>query len=104
MPHMFPERPREATPDSERRVFAALESSLSRDFVVFHSLAWHGRRGKPDGEIDFLIAHPEGLIALEVKGGGIEFDAASAVWFSTDRFGERRQIADPFAQALTAKH
>ncbi len=104
MARTFPERPRATSPDSERRVLDALKTTLDDDFVVFHSVAWHGRRGKPDGEVDFLIAHPNGLLVLEVKGGGIEFEATTASWFSTDRHGERFHIADPFTQALTGKH
>ena len=104
MARMFPERPRATSPDSERRVFNELKATLDDEFVVFHSVAWHGRRGKPDGEVDFLVAHPNGLLVLEVKGGGIGFEATTASWFSIDRHGERFQISDPFTQALTGKH
>ena len=69
---MFPERIRHSidgveVPSSERQVFDALRCGLDDDYVVFHSVAWHGRGRKPDGEADFLIAHPDlGLLVLEV--------------------------------------
>jgi hypothetical protein len=83
----------------------ALGSTLDDDFVVFHSVAWHAQSRKPDGEADFLIAHPElGFIVVEVKGGAIDFEASRARWSSRDRLGETHAIKDPFTQALNAKH
>ncbi len=42
---------------------------------------------------------------VEVKGGGIRYDAASGGWFSRDRTGaEHRLKRDPFEQAKDAKH
>lgn len=56
-------------PSSEREVFEALRCALGQDFVVFHSVSWRGRGKKPDGEADFLIAHPDlGLLVLEMAG------------------------------------
>jgi Nuclease-related domain len=100
----FPERPPEDTPDSEIAVFHAL-AGLDERFTVFHSVGWHRGDGKPDGEADFLVAHPVlGLLVLEVKGGGIDFDAGSGRWTSRDRKGNVNPIHDPFDQALAAKH
>jgi hypothetical protein len=100
----FPEHPPEATPDSEVEVFRAL-TGLDDRFTVFHSVSWHRGEGKPDGEADFLIAHPElGFLVLEVKGGGIDFDAGSGRWTSRNRKGDVNPIHDPFDQALAAKH
>lgn len=104
MARIFPERPPEGAPDSEKSVFRRLASDLSDEFAVFHSVAWHRGDGQPDGEIDFLVAHPEfGMLTLEVKGGGIEHDPRWG-WYSTNRYGARLRINDPFQQALTAKH
>ena len=110
MARMFPERIRHSidgveVPSSERQVFDALRCGLDDDYVVFHSVAWHGRGRKPDGEADFLIAHPDlGLLVLEVKGGGITVNPQTGVWLSEDRSGTVHEIKDPFQQALTAKH
>ena len=41
---------------------------------------------------------------MEVKGGGIGFDASADEWFSIDRTGGRHVISDPVAQALRAKY
>ncbi len=105
MAKLFPERLPSDTFDSERRVYEALARDLDDDFTVFHSVSWHAQSRKPDGEADFLIAHPDlGFIVLEVKGGGIDFDARRSQWSSTDRSGVSHPIHDPFTQALHAKH
>ena len=104
MARFFPERPPDGTPNSEIEVFRVL-SGLDDRFTVFHSVSWHRGGGRPDGETDFLIAHPEhGLLVLEVKGGGIDYNASTAAWSSRDRTGRRHPIQDPFEQALHAKH
>jgi hypothetical protein len=104
MAKSFPEHPPADTPDSEVAVFDAL-MGLDDRFTVFHSVGWHRDKGKPDGEADFLVAHPElGMVVLEVKGGGIGFDAGTAKWWSRDRNGVAHDLADPFDQALKAKH
>ena len=92
-------------PNSERVVHARLRETLDDSFVVFHSVAWHGRGAKPDGEIDFVVAHPTlGLLLLEVKGGEIAINPKTGVWTSRNEGGEVNVIKDPYAQALTAKH
>ena len=73
MARMFPERVDPGTPLSERKVFEAFER-LDDDWLVFHSVAWQGRRHgrQGDGEADFVIAHPaKGITIVEVKGGAI---------------------------------
>jgi len=101
---MYPERPRADAPESERRVYQYLARTLDDRFVVFHSLAWHGRGRKPDGEVDFLIAHPDlGMLVLEVKGGGIAYDPVRGKWTSEDRDGLVHEIKDPWNQALDAR-
>src|SRR4051794_608157 len=82
---MYPERLPADAPRSEAVVYEALRQTLSADFVVFHSIPWHvDARNHPDGEADFLVAHADlGLMVLEVKGGGIEWDGSSGecrVW------------------------
>ena len=104
MARMFPERPRAGAPTSERRVYDYLERTLDERFVVFHSLAWHGRANKADGEVDFLIAHPDlGMLVLEVKGGGIAYDPVRGQWTSQNKEGRVNEVNDPWNQALDAR-
>ena len=102
--------PESLTPDTEstaeRRVFERLRDETSEDIVAFHSVAWLvPSRGRPrQGEADFVVAHPEhGVLALEVKGGAIRFDAEQGKWFSSGRQGEVK-IKDPVRQAANASH
>lgn len=111
MAKRFPERLPESIqqdPDrgAERRVYDAL-SQLPDSFTIFYSVAWLGRTdaGAQDGEADFVVAHPElGILVLEVKGGGICFDAASGAWSSTNRHGQTFEIKDPAEQARRNKY
>jgi len=86
---------------AEGKVFAALETGLDDGWEAFHSVGWVRRdkeRGSDDGEIDFVIAHPDhGILCLEVKGGGIE--CRHGEWFGIHD-GERERIRDPFQQAI----
>ncbi len=86
---------------AEGKVFDALEERLGDGWEVFHSVGWVSRdrkKGSEDGEIDFVIAHPErGVLCLEVKGGGIE--CKHGEWFGIHD-GVREGIRDPFAQAI----
>ena len=86
---------------AEGKVFDALEERLGDGWEVFHSVGWVSRdkeKGADDGEIDFVIAHPErGVLCLEVKGGGIE--CRHGEWFGIHD-GVREGIRDPFVQAI----
>lgn len=93
---------------AERKVYEKLRNGLSDSFTVLHSVSWISHNSKDfaqDGEADFLIAHPKlGILIIEVKGGGISFDAHTGSWFSTDRLGTKHLIKNPFSQAANAKH
>ncbi len=85
---------------AERKVFEAF-SELGQSFVVFYSVAWQARKdGRTrDGEADFVIAHPDlGILVLEIKGGGVSYDASKGEWTTTDRYGES-YVIDPVEQA-----
>ncbi len=104
--------PAEIRSDRRRRaeieVFARLEQDLDDNWYAFYSRPWWGlsdRGGELDGEADFIVAHPErGLLFLEVKGGGVEFDGAHGKWTSTDGLGVTHKIKDPINQAMVCKH
>jgi len=90
--------------DSEKRVAAALQR-LPDDWTVLHHVSWQSKRGgrQGDGEADFILVHPKrGILVVEVKGGGIEIETGR--WFTTDRYGHRFSIRNPFEQAVASKH
>ena len=87
-------------PMSERIVFDAVKSNLSNDWYVFHSFDYVARglyQKRWDGEIDFLLYHPEkGILILEVKGGSVSY--RNGQWFQEDR------PMDPVGQARKNKY
>jgi hypothetical protein len=111
MARIYPERlPESALQDprraAERRIYTLL-SELPSSFNVFYSVAWLSRSsdGVYDGEADFVIAQPDlGILVLEVKGGGIAFNAQLGEWTSIDRDGVVHPIKDPVEQARKSKH
>lgn len=104
---MIPERPVEGCARAEQRLFARIKDSLDDHYVALHQVAWllPGERGRPEqGEADFVIAHPErGIVAFEVKGGAISYDARTGKWLSIGRKGEF-PIKDPFRQVQDEAH
>ena len=92
----------------EATVYRACRDGLSDDFDVYFSVGWILQRpdhSANDGETDFVICHRDhGFLTVEVKGGGIGFDAATGAWTSTDRNGMVHRIKDPVMQARTAKY
>jgi hypothetical protein len=93
---------------AEARFYSACRDDLPADVVVIHSASWIYRdaRGKlREGEADFTILVPQsGVLAVEVKGGGVAFDAGAGRWYSVDREGQRNEIKDPFKQASSERH
>jgi hypothetical protein len=92
---------------AERRLYEGFLEQLDDEFVVYHSVDWvvAGRRGPDEGEADFVITHPElGLLALEVKGGRIEFDPRTKRWTQTGHSGTHVLDEDPFHQAKDGMH
>jgi RecA/RadA recombinase len=93
--------------EGERSVFHAIKS-LDERCSVFYSLAWLNPRYREwrsalQGEADFVIIDPRrGLLVIEVKGGGIRYEANC--WIQTNTAtGEEFQI-DPVAQANRSAH
>lgn len=93
---------------AEARFYEACRDQLPADVVVIFSIDWLYLNNKGrliEGEADFTVLSPQGgVLAVEVKGGGVSFDAASGVWRSIDRHGERNVIKDPFKQASNERH
>ena len=93
---------------AEAKVYRALRDGLPDDYVVLFQVGWILKEEEAqakDGEIDFLICHPAlGYLCIEVKGGGIGFEASTGEWFSVDRHLQKHVIASPINQALKAKY
>ena len=91
---------------AEASFYRACKKHLDPRCLVIHSLsliASSNKLGNQVAECDFLIIHPEfGILAVEVKGGGIEFDPQhDGEWYSTGRDGHRVKIKDPFQQSVS---
>lgn len=93
---------------AEAKVYRALRDHLPQGYVVFFQVGWILRREEEqarDGETDFLVCHPDrGYLCIEVKGGGIGFDADTGEWYSIDRHRDKHSIKNPISQALKAKY
>ncbi len=93
---------------AEVKVYNRLKDALPEGWIVFYSRPWLGltSTGKErDGECDFVVAHPEhGVVAIEVKGGGIAYLPESDTWTSTNRDGIEFTIKNPIEQAKRSKH
>lgn len=105
---MYPRRltPAHVKSRAEQSVFRALETYLGDEWSVFHSVGLVYRdpkRGAVDDEVDFVLAHPEkGVIALEVKGGGLE--CHNGEWRRRSADGEPETIRDPIEQAIDHRY
>ena len=93
---------------AECKVYDRLSDELPDEFVVYYSRPWLGLKPtgeEIDGECDFLVAHANhGILAIEVKGGGVSFDSRTDRWTSVDRNKFRHKIKNPVDQAKSAKH
>jgi hypothetical protein len=93
---------------AERKVFTRMAAELDDSWVVFYSRPWLGLKPdgeEIDGECDFLVARADsGILAIEVKGGGISYEPQEDQWTSQDRYGFRHRIKNPVAQAKSSKY
>ena len=98
---MIPSRPYDTGSQAEKRIFERLRAAFDDRYAAFHSLkpTRHPRKRFP--EIDFVVCGPEGLYAIEVKGGRVT--CRDGVWRYQDRNGGvTRSQESPFRQAETA--
>lgn len=105
MAKMIPPYCDDGAPRSEKRVFQQLkEDGGTRDWTVFHSLGLARRPSGPYGEIDFVVIIPrEGIVCLEVKGGGVS--CRDGVWRTMDGRGQVHELLkSPFRQVQDAMH
>ena len=110
MPHMYPEtlEKQDVQSNAEYNLYQACKQQLSKDFYVFHSVAWLGVRVSGehpvDGETDFVIAHPKmGILLIEVKGGLIGVNGESG-WYSIRKDNSKVTIKNPIDQVKKNKY
>lgn len=83
---------------SERAALDDLRAQLDDSFRIYANVDFLTGGGDHEGEVDFLILHPElGLLVLEVKGHGVERGTDGA--WTRMAGGERVPCKDPFLQA-----
>ncbi len=100
---MIPSAPFRTGSQAEKRVFDRLRRAFDDRYAAYHSLKPTRHRNKRFPEIDFVICGPEGLYAIEVKGGRVS--CLGGVWQYQDRFGHvDRSQEGPFRQAESALH
>jgi hypothetical protein len=93
---------------AEARFYEECRRQLPADVLVIYSANWIYRDGRGrllEGEADFTIVVPQsGVFAVEVKGGGVSFEASTGRWSSVDRNHRTHEIKDPFRQASNERH
>ena len=102
---MVPPRPHDTRSQAEKRIFERLRGTFAgRDgYTVYHSLKPVRHPGKRFPEIDFLVSCPQGLYAIEVKGGRVS--CRDGVWRYVDRRGTVTNSREsPFRQVEAALH
>lgn len=108
IPGMTEEQLRNLQSKAEAKFYLACKEQLPDDVLVIHSVGWiyKDERGRlKEGEADFTVISPHtGILTIEVKGGGVAFDAQTGSWYSIDRHQNRNKIKDPFRQASNERH
>ncbi|QPI41635.1 MULTISPECIES: nuclease-related domain-containing DEAD/DEAH box helicase [Pectobacterium] len=112
MARMLPELTREQLrglkSQAEARFYEECRRQLPADVLVLYSINWIFRNDRGwllEGEADFTIVMPQsGVFAVEVKGGGVSFDAVTGRWQSIDRNSTVHDIKDPFRQAAGERY
>ncbi len=108
IPQLNAEQLRAFPSRAEARFYEACRDQLPEELLVIYSAKWLYRdsRGRiNEGEADFTILSPNlGILAVEVKGGGVTFEPATGAWNSVDRDGIANAIKDPFLQASKERH
>jgi hypothetical protein len=89
---------------AEEKLHLCFQEDTPADWFIIHSFRWVSiqNKGKPQGEGDFVVFHPQyGVMVVEVKGGGVEY--RSGEWFSASGDGSIVKIKDPEKQASDTK-
>lgn len=91
--------------DAEKKLYKMLrEVDLGGGAVALHSQNLPEHEYKEWCEIDYVLIMPEGILALELKGGRVTRDE-DGIWEFTDRFGDTHKRSEgPFDQASSGKY
>ena len=109
IPVLSEEQIEEIPSRAEQKVYKALAEQLPNDCLVVHSLEFIKQTSRfkshGDREADFVIFSPRfGVLVVEVKGGGIEYNNSINKWYSIDRNNNKHEIKNPVQQAKDAKY
>jgi hypothetical protein len=104
IPHLSPNQIATIPSRAEQKVYTALQAQMPNDWLVVHSLEFIMTTSKynshGDREADFVIFAPKyGVLVVEVKGGGIEYDKRIDQWYSIDKNQCKNEIKNPLRQA-----
>ena len=100
MTRMIPESiPSTVQSNAEKRVFKWIrEAPGTASWVCLHSVVLHTHDRKRRAEVDFVLLTPQGVFAIEVKGGGLTCD--NGVWHSIGADKVKHRLKEsPFEQA-----
>jgi len=95
---------------AESKVYAALKSELTEEFIIYYNVPWTASLTDDDselkdGEADFIILwRDHGFFSIEVKGGSVGFDENTMSYYSIGMGGKKYSIKHPFEQAKRSKH
>ena len=96
MAKMIPNQIIENCSSAEKKKLKKLKE-LPNEYIVMHSLKLLEHIQKVEGEIDFLIICPKGILCIEVKGGRVE--RKEGIWIFTDRYGNKNEkVEGPYDQ------
>ena len=100
IPKLSPEQLSSLPSNAEKKVYESFNKLKNENSIILFSMNWVriGIHGAPrDGETDFVFMDPNsGILAIEVKGGRIDYDPGTGKWFSWDRHNQKQSIKDPF--------
>ncbi len=116
---VYPEKLHEsASSDSHKgaeiALYYLLRQSLPDNYAAIYNVEWLCKQSAADivdpytksrfnpkeypmGETDFILASPQGVLVLEVKGGSVFVEKGA--WYSMDREGRSHEIDNPLNQA-----
>lgn len=100
MPHMIPNQFwSENNLYGEKQIFQLLSNSDNLgDYYIFHSLSIINHLHKREGEADFIILGPLGILDLEIKGAK-KIVRSNGCWEYVNSKNSYKSIESPFAQA-----
>jgi len=100
MTRMIPEAiPSTVKSNAEKRIFKLIRDAPgTAGWVCLYSVIVHTHERKRRAEIDFVLLTPQGIFAIEVKGGGLSCD--DGVWHTISAGNVKTRLKEsPFEQA-----